>query len=93
MKKLLALVVAIALLTGCSGMRKTGSTFTAHAEALRIFGFPIPEDDQAAAARMVPKGANINTVSSTPADWTSIWGVLSSIIGINFTEISGTMNN
>ncbi len=93
MKKLLLLVVTVALISGCSGMRKTGSTFTSHAEALRVFGFPIPEDDQAAAARLVPKGSKIESVSSSPADWTSIWGVLSNIFGFNWTEISGTMNN
>ena len=92
MKKTILLALLVALLAGCSGMRKTGSTFTAHAESFRILGFPIPEDDQAAARKMVPKGATIQNVSSTPADWTSVWGGLWNILGFHMTEIGGTVS-
>ena len=86
----LAVVVSV-ITTGCSGMRKTNDTFATHAESFRIVGFTIPEDDQAAAARLVPPGAKVESVSSTSADWTSVIGVIGNIIGIHQTTIAGTM--
>ncbi len=84
-------LLAFPLLTGCAGIRKTNETFATHAESFRIVGFTIPEDDQAAAARLVPPGATIETVDATPADWTSVLGVIGNIIGIHQTRITGTM--
>lgn len=91
MKKLSILAV-ILLLSACSGIRSTNSTFVAHAESFRILGFPIPEDDQEAAKRLIPAGANVENVSSTPADWTSVWGGLLNIIGFHGTTIGGTVS-
>lgn len=85
-----ALCVASLTLAGCSGMRSAENHFTVHAESFRIFGFAIPGDDQAAAAKMVPAGANITTSYSTPADWHSFWGVLGNIMGFHSTVIAGT---
>lgn len=86
----LAMAAGIALLSGCSGMRQSNGTFVAHAEAIRLFGFPIPEDDQQAALEQVPAGATITSVNSTSADWTSLTGILGSLIGIHATRIGGT---
>ncbi len=91
MKKLSILAV-LCLLSACAGVRTTNSTFVAHAESFRFFGIAIPEDDQAAAKKLVPAGAKIENVSSTPADWTSVWGGLWNILGFHFTTIGGTVS-
>jgi hypothetical protein len=90
MKKLLAVVALVAALTGCFGTRETKDTFLAHAEAFRIVGIAIPGDDMAAARAQVPAGANIVTISSSPADWTSVWGFLGNLFGFHATVITGT---
>ena len=89
-KTLLSLIVGLSLLTGCSGIRSTQDTFSTHAEAFRIIGMAIPADDQAAAERLVPKGATVTSVYSSPADWTSFWGGLGNIFWLHRTTISGT---
>ena len=88
--KLILSVLLVAALTGCAGIRQTNTSFVTHAEAFRIAGIAIPGDDQAAAMALVPKGAHIENISSTPADWTSFWGGLGNIIGFHFTEVGGT---
>jgi hypothetical protein len=77
---------------GCSGMRQANGQFTVHAESFRIFGFAIPEDDQEVAAKLTAEkfpGAMQVTSYSTPADWTSFWGVLGNILSFHGTTISG----
>lgn len=83
-------LVAMLASAGCNGMRDSGTTFTTHAESFRILGFAIPEDDQAAAAALVPQGATITNVSSTPADWTSLWGFFGNLFWFHWTTIGGT---
>lgn len=92
MKKIPPVVCLASLLlaTSCSGVRESSNTFAAHGECLRVFGFPIPRDDQQAALDKVPTGATITTVDSTPADWTSFDGILGNIIGFHSTSVSGT---
>ncbi len=94
MKKTLLSVVCLSALlaTGCSGFREANGHFTVHAESFRIFGFAIPGDDQEAAAKLAAEkfpNATIYTQHSTPADWTSFWGVLGNIIGFHTTVVSG----
>ncbi len=84
------LISLIFMLMSCSGMRQTENTFYTHAESFRILGFPIPEDDQAAARALVPAGAKITTVNSTPADWKSFWGFIGNLFSFHITEVSGT---
>jgi len=87
------LLAAVALLvSGCSGMRKTGSTFSTHAESIRVLGMAIPGDDQAAAKKLVPVNGKIETISSTPADWTSIIGIIGNILWFHRTRITGTIS-
>ena len=90
MKKLCALAVCLTVITGCSGMRETNNQFSTHAESIRILGYAIPEDDQAAARALVPKGATITDVQSTPADWHSVVGFIGNLLWINQTVVSGT---
>ena len=90
MKKIAALILAVSLLSGCAGMRQTNNQFTTHAECFRIVGIPIPADDQAAARALVPKGATITDIQSTPADWNSFWGFFGNLFMIHQTTISGT---
>ena len=91
-RRVFALFLCLSILTmaGCAGIREAGGHFTVHAESFRIFGYAIPEDDQAKAASMVPDGATIYTCCSTPADWTSVIGVLRNIVGFHGTCIAGT---
>ena len=91
MKSLKFVVVAgLFALAGCSGMRDSGSSFTTHAESFRIIGIAIPGDDQAAAMALVPTGGHVENVSSTAADWTSIWGFLGNLVGFHCTHVGGT---
>ncbi len=90
MKKLLLCTVVLSLTASCSGMRKSGDQFTTHAEAINLFGMHLPECDYAKAKSLVPAGATIHTVSSSPTDWTSVLGVLNNIVGVSVTQISGT---
>jgi hypothetical protein len=95
MKNLLTAVACVATMTlaGCSGMRQANGHYTVHAECFRFFGIAIPACDQETAAKMHAehfKGGNIITQGSTPADWTSFWGVLGNIFGFHSTVISGT---
>ena len=89
MKKVLVVLVAVSLLSACSGVRRTGDTVTTHAEAFHILGLTIPEDDQAKARSLVPAGTAIHTVYSSPSDWTSFWGFVTRILGFSTTQISG----
>lgn len=83
-------VAALLLTVGCSGVRESSGTFAAHGEAFRIFGFAIPGDDQQAAFDRVPAGATITNVSASPADWTSVLGILNNILSFTGTRIGGT---
>ena len=91
MKKVMALCIGVALLSGCAGMRETNNQFTTHAECFRILGYSIPEDDQAAARALVPKGATITDVQSSPADWKSVVGFIGNLFWFHQTTVSGTM--
>lgn len=87
------LVVALFALVGsigCAGVRQTNTNFSAHAESFRIFGVVLPADDMAAAAAQVPAGATVTSVSSTPADWTSVLGAIGNVLGFHQTRIAGT---
>jgi hypothetical protein len=79
-------------MTSCSGMRETNNQFTTHAGCFRFLGNAIPEDDQASARALVPNGPNvkITSIHSTPADWTSVRGIIGNVIGLHSTTISGT---
>lgn len=89
---ILTAIMTVALLSGCAGIRETNNQFTAHAECFRFIGNAIPADDQAAARALVPAGSkvNITNLNSTPADWTSVTGIIGNIIGFHSTTISGT---
>jgi hypothetical protein len=88
--KTVVLFASLATLTACSGIRTSGNSFTTHAESFRILGIQIPENDQAKALSMVPAGAKIDTQTTTPTDWTSLYGALSNILWFGGTQISGT---
>ena len=90
MIKNLLLLGTVVALSACSGIRQTNNQFTTHAEAFRIVGIAIPHDDQQAARELVPQGAKITDVHSTPADWTSVLGFLGNLIGFHSTSVSGT---
>jgi hypothetical protein len=83
-------LVALIGAAGCSGVRQTSTDFAAHGECFRILGFAIPADDMQMARDKVPAGANVVTVASTAADWTSFWGFFGNLFGFHWTSISGT---
>ena len=87
-----ALCLSMFLGTSCKGYREANGHFTVHAEAFRLFGLAIPSCDQDAATKLLAEkfpGATIYTQVSTPADWTSVVGVLSNIFGFSSTTIAG----
>ncbi|MDP6850948.1 MAG: hypothetical protein QGH51_02520 [Planctomycetota bacterium] len=87
-----ALLLPLFLAASCSGVHYTDGTFSAHAESFVLFGFEIPGDDMAAARAEVPndESVTITSVSSSPDDWSSLFGILNNIIGVHCTQISGT---
>ena len=90
MKKILISAMAIALLSGCSGVRTTDTTFSAHAENFNLLYLQFPGGDtQERAMELLPEGAKIDTLYSTPHDNTSLFGVISRIIGMEHTTING----
>jgi len=90
MKKIIISALAIALLSGCSGMRTTDTTFSTHAENFNILYMQFPGGDtQERAMALLPEGAKIDTLYSTPHDNTSLFGVISRIIGMEHTSING----
>jgi hypothetical protein len=78
-------------LSACSGVRHSGKTFSVHAESIKILGYSIPGDDQARANELVPEGAKIETVTVSPADWTSVLGFIGNFLWIAQTNITGTV--
>ncbi|MBX7137079.1 MAG: hypothetical protein K1X83_03775 [Oligoflexia bacterium] len=89
-KQLILVLILILSLSACAGMKRSGSSFTAHAESLNLIGFRIPGDEYPRALEKVPAGAQVHTMTSNPSDLQSVVGVLNRIIGISYTEISGT---
>ncbi len=84
------LLLSILLLSGCSGLRTTDTTFMAHAENFNFLFLQIPGgDSQERAMALMPEGAQIDTLISTPDDMTSFLGVLNRIIGLDYTTING----
>lgn len=89
MKKYTYLALALLPLTAsCAGAKHNGTHHTVHAESFRILGITIPSDDAPRAWEMVPDGAEVTTVRSSPSDWSSLVGILSNLFGVTYTEIS-----
>lgn len=92
MYKAIVIGLVVACLTSCTGIRRSGDQFTAHAESFNILGLQIPEDDYKAAMKQVPAGADIHTVGASANDWTSVLGGLNKILGFSGTQISGKVS-
>lgn len=78
-------------LNGCSGVRQSGNVIHTHAEAIKVFGYSIPNDDQQKALELLPAGATITNLESTPADWTSLLGVLGNLLWVDITQVSAEL--
>jgi hypothetical protein len=90
MKKIITMALALTLLSGCSGMRTTETSFSTHAENFNLFYMQFPGGDtHERAMALMPEGAKVDTFYSTPHDNTSLFGVISRIIGMEHTTISG----
>lgn len=90
MIKQLSLIALTISLCACSGMRTTDTSFSTHAENFNFLYLQIPGGDtHERALAMLPEGAKIDTFYSTPHDNTSLLGVISRIIGIEHTTITG----
>ncbi len=93
MKQLITATLALALLSGCSGMRTTDTTFSTHAENFNLLYMQFPGGDtQQRAVELMPEGAQITTLISNPHDNTSFIGVFSRIIGFEYTSINGQIS-
>lgn len=90
-KLLVAILLTSSTAIGCSGMRTSESTFETHAESFRFFGYVIPEDDQARAKQLVPAGATIVNIDSSPADWDSVIGFIGNLFWFGSTDITGNL--
>lgn len=90
--RITGIILISAVLAGCAGVRKTpDGTFMAHAESFRVLGYSIPYDDQIRAEQEVPSGGKVVTVDSTPADWTSVTGIIGNLLWPHQTRISGVV--
>ncbi len=81
-------LAALLSLSACAGTRTAQDSGTVYATSLNLFGLQLPFDDYEEARSMVPEGADIETVIANPRDWTSIAGILTSILGFSSTQIS-----
>jgi hypothetical protein len=89
--KLVRSVFALApllALTACAGTRSSGDLTTAYATSFNLVGLSIPFNDYEKAESMVPENADIETIIANPRDWSSIMGILNSILGFSSTQIS-----
>lgn len=87
------LVAVFMSLTACAGVRTTDQAYSAHAENFNILFLQIPGGDtQERAMKLVPEGAEIETINSAPKDPTSLIGFINRLIGIDITFINGTIN-
>lgn len=92
MKSLITAALALSILSGCSGMRTTDSTFSAHAENFNFLYMQFPGGDtHERAMAMLPEGTEIKTLYSTPHDNTSFFGVMLRLFGMEHTTIHGTI--
>jgi hypothetical protein len=83
-------MLSLFALTACSGIRTTDEAYSAHAENFNILFMQIPGGDtQKRAMKLVPEGADVNTIASSPTDVTSLIGFINRLIGIDFTFING----
>lgn len=84
--------MALTAAAACSGIRTTEYSYSAHAENLNILFLQIPGGDtQQRAMALVPAGGEIQTITSSPKDTSSLIGVINRLIGIDITFINGTM--
>ena len=92
MKKLIFSALTSALLSGCSGLRTTDETFSSHAENFNLLFMQFPGGDtQERAMALVPPGATVTTLISTPNDTDSLIGVLSRLLGVDYTTVNGEL--
>lgn len=92
MKSVITVAISIVLLSGCSGMRTTDTTFSAHAENFNFLYMQFPGGDtHERALALLPEGAEIKTLYSTPHDNTSFFGVMLRLFGMEHTTIHGTI--
>lgn len=90
----LLVVTALLALAGCSGLRTTDASYSAHAENFNILFLQIPGGDtQERALKLVPEGAEIKNIDSSPKDVTSVIGFINRLIGFDFTFINGTIKS
>ena len=93
MNKLVIAGLSLTLLSACSGMRTTDASFSTHAENFNFLYLQIPGGDtQERALKLMPEGAKIETIISTPHDNTSLIGVMTRLFGMEYTTISGQVD-
>ena len=92
MRFLLCLLLSLGFTSACSSLQKNEKTFNAHAESFNILFFQIPGGNtQDRAMALVPKGADVETIMTTNSDLDSVLGVLNRIIGLDYTQVNGTL--
>lgn len=96
MKNAVLSIVGAAVLaagvSGCSGVRTTEESFMSHAENVNFLFMQIPGGDtQERAMQLMPDGADITTMISSPTDTTSAAGFINRLFGLDVTTINGTI--
>ena len=93
MKAIISIFFVLSL-AGCSSMMTNEKTFNSHAENFNILFFQIPGGNtQDRAMKMVPKGADVETIVSSNSDTNSLLGVLNRILGVDYTQVNGTLED
>jgi len=91
--RMMICVLCAITLSACSGVRTTGDAYSAHAENFNILFMKIPGGaTQDRAMALMPEGAEVVSMRSTPDDLTSVFGVFNRFLGIDFTAIDGKIN-
>lgn len=90
MKRDLALLLALAALSGCAELHQKEGRFAATGASFNILFLQIPKDPMDSALAKVPPGAAVTNVNGSPNDWRFLPGFFQRLLGVGWAQIGGT---
>lgn len=91
--KTFVLTLLLTSIFSCSHSEKRGKAFVSHAENFNILFFQIPgHDTYEVAMKGVPQGAKITNIDTMPSDTETVAGIVNRILGVDFVQITGTVD-
>ncbi|MGR5095990.1 hypothetical protein ACPV5O_18415 [Vibrio maritimus] len=89
MVRFLFLVAYTLSIVGCAGIKQTDKVYSAHAESFNILGLQVPGKSHERAMALVPENGSVDSVIANENDWTSIYGVINRLFGVEYIQVSG----